>query len=125
MKKHSTDSDDVFDNDTGGGLTCSKCGHDQFDRLAPKAVVAFARDYRCCRCGHCFPAATPIWASLLFLLGGVPLTLAGLFAIISARGERASLAPLIGAGLLFMGATATWHGGKNLLKSGITIEIED
>jgi ribosomal protein L37E len=110
---------------TESDISCSSCGHNQFDRTAPKALVAFSRDYRCRRCGHCFPAATPIWASLLFLLGGLPLTLAGLFATVAGANDSNPVAQLLGMGMLFMGSTAAWHGGKTLLRSKISFEIED
>jgi hypothetical protein len=110
---------------TESDICCSNCGHNQFDRTAPKALVAFSRDYRCRRCGHCFPAATAIWASLLFLIGGLPLTLAGLFSTVAGANDRNPVAQLLGMGMLFMGSTAAWHGGKTLLRSKITFEIED
>lgn len=107
------------------GIGCSECGHDSFERTAPKALVAFAPDYHCRRCGHGFPATAPIWASLLFLPGGSLLTAAGLTSLRAGANDRNSIAQLPGMGMLFMGTTAAGRGGRSLLQIRMTVEIED
>jgi hypothetical protein len=102
-------------------MLCEKCGSEDFNRVKPKEIVAFSKDYQCVQCQLQFPAPVPIWGSLLFMITGIPLAAFGamivaavLLKALDSRTEP-NLVPLgIGMGLCLLGSVAFWKGVTSL-----------
>lgn len=96
---------------------CEQCGGKIFARVKPKEIVAFAKDYQCLQCRRQFPAPVPIWGAILFVVLGFPLACLGVFWIYANLSSGKPIALAIGAGILFMGATAFWKGLTSFRKN--------
>jgi hypothetical protein len=108
---------------------CPECGHDEYEKRRPKGWVAFVDDRICKKCRTRYTPPTPLWAALVFIVGGLGVALAGVLALlflllsIVRAGSRptAALVELgIGVALIGMGGLATFHGFRCLAKPGKT-----
>src|SRR5258707_12385687 len=57
---------------------CPCCGGSEFGRAKPATKVAFTDDRVCKACGTRYTLPTPRWASILFVIIGIPGILVGL-----------------------------------------------
>lgn len=101
---------------------CPKCGGTEYETRRPQAMIAFTSDRVCRACDTRYTPPTPVWASVLFILGGTLLFAIGsVIAFLSAfagalSGNMPSL--IVGMGLGVVGALAIRHGFRAIRNRG-------
>lgn len=62
-------------------VRCPECGGGKYKSVKPDRYVAFMQDRVCLNCQTRYVIPTPKWASVVFLVVGLPLALASAFQI--------------------------------------------
>ena len=96
---------------------CPKCGQKSHTTIKPSSWVAFRLDRLCTDCGARYTPPTPGWASVLFIVAGIALTVGGpLFGltVITAVGGGFPAFVLLGGPLSLGGLLAVGHGIRTL-----------
>jgi hypothetical protein len=102
---------------------CPECGHDKYEKRRPKGWVAFTDDRVCKECGTRYSPPTPLWAALVFIVGGLLLAGAGAIFffvfVLSLRGGRFPAIDIaLEVGIMVMGGLAAAHGFRCLANPG-------
>jgi len=99
---------------------CPGCGHDTYEKRRSKAWVAFTDDRICKKCGTRYTPPTPLWAALVFIIGGFLVAVAGLGMLVLQL-RSLNFGPIelgIAAVLIGMGGLSVFHGFRSLAEPG-------
>ena len=102
---------------------CPSCGGGEYRKVRSRRWIAFSDDHVCLSCETRYSPPTPLWAGVVFALGGAIVFVAGaafvvvdLVALLNGRADPIGLA--ISVGLLALGVAAGVHGVRALFFPG-------